>query len=154
LRPHAVLVNIARGDVIDEVALIAALSAGHTPGAGFGVYEHELELPRALKEMQNVTLLLHMDTSTLVTRLDMEVMAVANLTAIADGHGLLIEYLVARGFHTVIAIVTAANPASARSHDACGFELVGTLHEMGRKFDNWHGTRTYQRMIGEDDTAA
>ena len=88
LRPHAVLVNIARGDVIDEVALIAALSAGQIAGAGLDVYEHEPLVPQALKDMQNVTLLPHMGTSTLEVRLDMGVMAVANLTALANGHDL------------------------------------------------------------------
>ena len=88
LRPHAVLVNIARGDVIDEAALIAALSAGQIAGAGLDVYENEPLVPQALKDMQNVTLLPHMGTSTLEVRLDMGVMAVANLTALANGHDL------------------------------------------------------------------
>ena len=88
LRPHAVVVNIARGDVIDEAALIAALSAGQIAGAGLDVYEHEPLVPQALKDMQNVTLLPHMGTSTLEVRLDMGVMAVANLTALANGHDL------------------------------------------------------------------
>lgn len=88
LRPHAVLVNIARGDVIDEAALIAALSAGQIAGAGLDVYEHEPLVPQALKDMQNVTLLPHMGTSTLEVRLDMGMMAVANLTALANGHDL------------------------------------------------------------------
>ena len=88
LRPHAVLVNIARGDVIDEAALIAALSAGQIAGAGLDVYEHEPLVPQALKDMQNVTLLPHMGTSTLEVRLDMGVMAVANLTALENGHDL------------------------------------------------------------------
>ena len=88
LRPHAVVVNIARGDVIDEAALIAALSAGQIAGAGLDVYENEPLVPQALKDMQNVTLLPHMGTSTLEVRLDMGVMAVANLTALANGHDL------------------------------------------------------------------
>lgn len=88
LRPHAVLVNIARGDVIDEAALIAALSAGQIAGAGLDVYENEPLVPQSLKDMQNVTLLPHMGTSTLEVRLDMGVMAVANLTALANGHDL------------------------------------------------------------------
>ena len=66
----------------------------------------------------------------------------------------LLAHLAARGFHTVIGIVTTPNPASVRLHNACGFELVGTLREVGRKFDNWHGTAIYQRMIGDDETAA
>jgi L-amino acid N-acyltransferase YncA len=66
----------------------------------------------------------------------------------------LLAHLAARGFHTVIGIVTTPNPASVRLHNACGFEPVGTLREVGRKFDNWHGTAIYQRMIGNDETAA
>ena len=88
LHLHTILVNIARGDVIDQTALIVALSAGQIAGAGLDVFEQEPEVPLALKEMQNVTLLPHIGTSTLEARLDMGVMAVANLIALAAGHDL------------------------------------------------------------------
>ena len=88
LHLHTILVNIARGDVIDQTAWIVALSAGQIAGAGLDVFEQEPEVPLALKEMQNVTLLPHMGTSTLEARLDMGVMAVANLITLAAGHDL------------------------------------------------------------------
>jgi lactate dehydrogenase-like 2-hydroxyacid dehydrogenase len=48
MRPHAHLVNISRGDVIDEAALIAALQDGRIAGAGLDVYEFEPQVPEAL----------------------------------------------------------------------------------------------------------
>jgi lactate dehydrogenase-like 2-hydroxyacid dehydrogenase len=66
--PHAIFVNIARGDVVDEAALIAALAAGRIAGAGLDVYEFEPKVPRALTEMENVTLLPHLGTAALEVR--------------------------------------------------------------------------------------
>ncbi|MGB0798487.1 MAG: GNAT family N-acetyltransferase [Planktomarina sp.] len=63
-------------------------------------------------------------------------------------YGVLIDHLTGRGFHTVIGIVTTPNLASDRLHQACGFTLVGTLQDVGKKFGVWHGTSLYQRMIG------
>ena len=80
-----ILVNISRGDVVDEAALIAALQAGRIAGAGMDVYEFEPEVPAALKAMENVTLLPHLGTACLEVREDMGMMAVANLIAFAEG---------------------------------------------------------------------
>ena len=88
LRPHAVLVNIARGDVVDEAALIAALSNGTIAGAGLDVYEREPEVPKALRAMENVTLLPHLGTAALEVRENMGMMAVENLRAFAEGRPL------------------------------------------------------------------
>lgn len=78
---HAIFVNISRGDVVDEAALIAALQSGQIGGAGLDVYEHEPQVPDALKAMENVTLLPHLGTNTEEVRTDMGMMALDNLRA-------------------------------------------------------------------------
>lgn len=88
MQPHGVLVNIARGDVMDEAALIEALQAGQLAGAGLDVYEHEPDVPQALIDMENVTLLPHLGTAALEVRVDMGLMAVANIRAFAAGEEL------------------------------------------------------------------
>ena len=85
MKSTAHLVNISRGDVIDEAALIAALQDGRIAGAGLDVYEHEPRVPDALKAMENVTLLPHLGTSTLEVRISMGQMAAENLIAWAEG---------------------------------------------------------------------
>ena len=81
----AILINIARGDVVDEAALIAALQGGHIAGAGLDVYEFEPEVPAALTALENVTLLPHLGTAALEVREAMGLMAVENLIAHLDG---------------------------------------------------------------------
>ena len=88
MQPHAILVNISRGDVIDETALIAALSEGRIAGAGLDVYEQEPLVPVALREMEAVTLLPHMGTAALEVRTAMGLMALDNLVAFAEGRPL------------------------------------------------------------------
>ncbi|WP_425091268.1 2-hydroxyacid dehydrogenase [Tropicimonas sp. S265A] len=88
MQPHAIFVNTARGDVVDEAALIAALQAGQLAGAGLDVYEFEPAVPQALKEMENVALLPHLGTAALEVRTDMGLMAVDNLIAFAEGRPL------------------------------------------------------------------
>ncbi len=88
MRPHAIFVNIARGDVVDETALIAALQTGRIAGAGLDVYEFEPQVPEALTVMENVTLLPHLGTAALEVRVGMGMMAVANLLAHAEGRDL------------------------------------------------------------------
>jgi hydroxypyruvate reductase len=88
MQSHAILVNISRGDVIDEAAMISALEDGLIGGAGLDVYEQEPSVPKALIEMENVTLLPHLGTAALEVRQDMGRMALANVIAFAEGRAL------------------------------------------------------------------
>jgi len=85
MKPHARLVNIARGDVIKEDDLIAALEKGAIAGAGLDVYEHEPDVPQALIGMETVTLLPHLGTAALEVREAMGLMAIDNALAFAKG---------------------------------------------------------------------
>jgi lactate dehydrogenase-like 2-hydroxyacid dehydrogenase len=80
-----IFVNISRGDVVDEQALIDALQQGRIAGAGLDVYEFEPQVPAALLAMENVTLLPHLGTACLEVRENMGMMAVDNLIALAEG---------------------------------------------------------------------
>jgi len=85
MQSHAHLVNISRGDVVDESALIAALQSNQIAGAGLDVYEHEPRVPDALRALDNVTLLPHLGTAALDVRTDMGLMALGNLVDFFDG---------------------------------------------------------------------
>lgn len=85
MKPHAIFVNIARGDVVDEAALVRALKQGRIAGAGLDVYEFEPEVPEALRAMENVTLLPHLGTAALEVRTAMGMMALENLAAFFEG---------------------------------------------------------------------
>ena len=85
MKDSGIFVNISRGDVVDETALIATLQAGRIAGAGLDVYEFEPQVPAALMAMENVTLLPHLGTACLEVRIGMGMMAVANLIAWAEG---------------------------------------------------------------------
>lgn len=85
MRPTAHLINVARGDIIDETALIAALDSGSIAGAGLDVYEFEPKVPDALRQMQQVTLLPHLGTAALEVRTAMGHMALDNVAALARG---------------------------------------------------------------------
>ncbi len=87
MRSDGVLINVSRGDVVNEIALINALETKQIAGAGLDVYEHEPEVPDALKVMDNVVLLPHLGTSVLAVREDMGMMTLDNLSAFfADGN--------------------------------------------------------------------
>lgn len=88
MKPTGIFVNIARGDVVEEAALIDALQAGRIAGAGLDVYEFEPAVPDALRRMENVTLLPHLGTACLEVRQAMGLMAVDNLIAHAEGRPL------------------------------------------------------------------
>lgn len=85
MRPDAIFVNISRGDVVDEAALIEALATGGILGAGLDVYEQEPQVPEALRRMENVVLLPHLGTAALEVREAMGLMAVENLRAFFAG---------------------------------------------------------------------
>jgi phosphinothricin acetyltransferase len=72
----------------------------------------------------------------------------------AQGRGLgrrlydeLLDRVRADGIHVVLALVAQPNPASDALHLACGFEYLGTMREVGRKFDRWLDTAWYQRIL-------
>jgi gluconate 2-dehydrogenase len=88
MRPEGFFINISRGDVVDEAALVRALQAGQIAGAGLDVYEFEPAVPAALMAMENVTLLPHLGTAALEVRENMGMTAVANLIAMAEGRAL------------------------------------------------------------------
>ena len=88
MKPSGIFINIARGDVVNEGALIAALAEGRIAGAGLDVYEFEPSVPPALMAMENVTLLPHLGTAALEVRENMGMMAVENLIAHLEGRDL------------------------------------------------------------------
>ncbi|MDA0186637.1 MAG: D-glycerate dehydrogenase [Proteobacteria bacterium] len=88
MQRHALFVNISRGDVVDEMALIAALQADLIAGVGLDVYECEPVVPQELIAMENVTLMPHLGTAALDVREDMGRMALANCIAFAEGRAL------------------------------------------------------------------
>jgi glyoxylate reductase len=85
MKPTATLVNTARGAVIDEEALVAALRDGKIAGAGLDVYEHEPNVHPGLLELDNVVLMPHVGSATVETRATMAELAARNAIAIATG---------------------------------------------------------------------
>jgi lactate dehydrogenase-like 2-hydroxyacid dehydrogenase len=81
LGPRGVIINLARGTVIDEQALIAALKSGTILAAGLDVFEKEPNVPDELKAMQNVVLLPHIGSASVSTRNAMDQLIVDNLKA-------------------------------------------------------------------------
>lgn len=79
--PASVLINTARGNIVDEAALVAALSEGRLAGAGLDVYAGEPSVPEALRAMEQVVLLPHLGSATLETRTAMGNLALDNLRA-------------------------------------------------------------------------
>jgi lactate dehydrogenase-like 2-hydroxyacid dehydrogenase len=89
LGPTGTLVNIARGSVVDQRALIAALQSGALGGAGLDVYENEPFVPRELVEMKNIVLMPHTGSATDETRAAMGDLMIDNLLAHFAGRPLL-----------------------------------------------------------------
>jgi glyoxylate reductase len=85
MKPTATFVNTARGAVVDEPALVAALRDGVIAGAGLDVYEHEPDVDPGLLELENVVLVPHIGSSTTETRDAMAELAATNALAILRG---------------------------------------------------------------------
>jgi lactate dehydrogenase-like 2-hydroxyacid dehydrogenase len=81
LGPRGVIINVARGTVVDEQALVQALKSGTILAAGLDVFEREPSVPDELKAMQNVVLLPHIGSGSVVTRNAMDQLVVDNLKA-------------------------------------------------------------------------
>lgn len=81
MRPSGIFVNISRGEVVDEPALIAALQAEKITGAGLDVYEAEPHVPEELRALENCVLLPHLGSATAETRQAMGQMALDNIIA-------------------------------------------------------------------------
>ncbi|SIQ31878.1 gluconate 2-dehydrogenase [Paracoccus thiocyanatus] len=88
LGPRSYLINIARGDVVEEAALAEALAQGRIAGAGLDVYEFEPRVSPALCAMENATLLPHLGTAAEEVRTAMAMRALNNLVAFAEGQAL------------------------------------------------------------------
>ena len=86
MKPHAIVVNTSRGQVIEEEALARALYAREIAGAGLDVYEREPEIHPRLLELDNVVLLPHMGSSTHDGRFDMGERVIVNIKTFVDGH--------------------------------------------------------------------
>jgi glyoxylate reductase len=85
MKSTAFLINTARGDIVDEYALAAALRERMIAGAGLDVYENEPSVVAELREMQNVVLLPHLGSATIETRTAMGERAIANIDAFVRG---------------------------------------------------------------------
>jgi len=83
---HALLVNTARGDIVDTDALVAALRTGTIAAAGLDVFENEPQVPPPLLDLPNVVLLPHLGSATVESRVAMGDRALSNLTAFFAGN--------------------------------------------------------------------
>lgn len=86
MKPDAVLINTARGEVVDEEALVAALNAGVLGGAGLDVYEHEPSVNPGLVGRPDVVLMPHMASATQESREDMGERVILNIKTLENGH--------------------------------------------------------------------
>jgi hydroxypyruvate reductase len=93
LGPHGIVVNVARGAVLDEDALVKALMAGKLGGAGLDVFANEPQVPPELLSMDNVVLQPHVGSGTFETRRAMSQLVLDNLNAHFDGRPLLTPIL-------------------------------------------------------------
>ncbi len=85
LGPEGLLVNVARGSVVDEAAMVAALQSGKLGGAALDVFEHEPKVPEALLAMRHIVLAPHQGSATHHTRNAMAELVANNLVAWAQG---------------------------------------------------------------------
>ncbi|HEY4484822.1 MAG TPA: D-glycerate dehydrogenase, partial [Nitrospiria bacterium] len=85
MKPGVLLINTARGPVVDEKALITALRTGKIGGAGLDVFEREPVIEKGLRSLQNTVLLPHLGSATNETRIRMGWMAIENIRAVLSG---------------------------------------------------------------------
>jgi glyoxylate reductase len=86
MKPTAYLVNVARGPVVDEAALVEALRSGQIAGAGLDVFEEEPKLHPGLLALENLALTPHIGSASRATRLKMATRAAENCVAALEGH--------------------------------------------------------------------
>ena len=86
MKPSAVVINTARGEIVDENALTRMLRAGELAGAGLDVFEHGNDINPRLKGLDNVLLLPHMGSATIEGRIEMGEKVIINIKTFADGH--------------------------------------------------------------------
>jgi glyoxylate reductase len=86
LPPQAILVNTARGEIVDEEELLRLLEIRAIAGAGLDVFEHEPAIDQRLRALDNVVLLPHMGSATIEGRLAMGEKVIINVKTFADGH--------------------------------------------------------------------
>jgi glyoxylate reductase len=86
LQPHAVLVNTARGEIVDEESLADLIEVGRIAGAGLDVFEEEPTINPKLLELDNVVLLPHMGSATVEARVAMGEKVLINIRAFMDKH--------------------------------------------------------------------
>jgi glyoxylate reductase len=86
LQPHAILVNTARGEIVDEEELLRLLEIRAIAGAGLDVFEHEPAIDPRLRALDNVVLLPHMGSATIEGRLAMGEKVIINIKTFTDGH--------------------------------------------------------------------
>jgi glyoxylate reductase len=85
MKKTAILVNTARGPVVDEAALVEALRSGTIAGAGLDVYEREPRMAAGLAELPNIVLLPHLGSAATATRARMSEMVADNVIAVLSG---------------------------------------------------------------------
>jgi lactate dehydrogenase-like 2-hydroxyacid dehydrogenase len=86
LQPHAILINTARGEIIDETALAELLKSGAIAGAGLDVFEFEPKINPKLLNLPNAVLLPHLGSATIEGRIDMGEKVIINIRTWMDGH--------------------------------------------------------------------
>jgi glyoxylate reductase len=86
MRRHALLINTARGEIVDEAALTRLLAANEIAGAALDVFEHAPAISPKLLKLTNVVLLPHMGSATIDSRIDMGEKVIINIKTFIDGH--------------------------------------------------------------------